>query len=271
MAMSEPPDSGQGATDSGEQPGPTPRAKGPADGAASRKHSNNSTASANRRGAGATTADRVGTIVAAAEQAAEQIRVRTEGRVRDRIAEADRAADYRVRAAESEALEIVKNALEQAEQSKTVATSEALRIVTKAREEAEATKTASTSQALELLAKAEEEADASTTKAKAQSREILGEARVVAADVRSEGMELVQNLREMGNSLRSNAELLLRDIQAVHSRMVSELDRVDGGGGQITPPRAIDRESRPSRRPRAPERPAPIDGELDIPEFIPPG
>jgi hypothetical protein len=259
MAMSEPPDSGQGATDSGEQPGPTPRAKGPADGAASRKHSNNSTASANRRGAGATTADRVGTIVAAAEQAAEQIRVRTEGRVRDRIAEADRAADYRVRAAESEALEIVKNALEQAEQSKTVATSEALRIVTKAREEAEATKTASTSQA------------ASTTKAKAQSREILGEARVVAADVRSEGMELVQNLREMGNSLRSNAELLLRDIQAVHSRMVSELDRVDGGGGQITPPRAIDRESRPSRRPRAPERPAPIDGELDIPEFIPPG
>jgi hypothetical protein len=228
-------------------------------------------ASSNRRGGADAAADSVGTIVAAAEQAAEQIRVRTEARMRDRIAEADRAADYRVRAAESEAFEIVKNALEEAERAKTVAASEALGIVAKAHEDADATKTASTSQALEILANAQQEADASTTKAKAQSREILGEARVVAADVRSEGMELVQNLREMGDSLRSNAELLLRDIQAVHSRMVAELDRVDGGASRIPPPRAIAREPGTRRRSREPELPGPIDGELDIPEFIPPG
>lgn len=38
-------------------------------------------------------------------------------------------------------------------------------------------------------------------------------------------MELVSNLREMSDVLRSNAELLLHDIQKIHSRMVGELEQ----------------------------------------------
>jgi hypothetical protein len=41
-------------------------------------------------------------------------------------------------------------------------------------------------------------------------------------------MELVSNLREMGDVLRSNAERLLHDIQRIHSRMVGELEQVVG-------------------------------------------
>jgi len=65
----------------------------------------------NRHGAGAATAaERVGTIVAAAEQAAEQIRLRTESRMRARIAEGERAAQNRIRAAEEEAADILRMA-----------------------------------------------------------------------------------------------------------------------------------------------------------------
>lgn len=52
------------------------------------------------------------------------------------------------------------------------------------------------------------------------------DARASADGVRAEGMELVSQLREMGDALRGNAERLLNDIQAIHSRMVGELKRV---------------------------------------------
>jgi hypothetical protein len=42
-------------------------------------------------------------------------------------------------------------------------------------------------------------------------------------------MELVSNLREMGDVLRANAERLLHDIQSIHSRMVRELEKVGPG------------------------------------------
>ena len=80
----------------------------------------------------------------------------------------------------------------------------------------------------------------------------------------------MQNLHEMGDSLHANAELLLRDIQSIHSRMVAKLDRVDGGASRIPAPRTTSHESTPPRRARGYELDRPIDGELDIPEFIPP-
>jgi hypothetical protein len=85
----------------------------------------------------------------------------------------------------------------------------------------------------------------------------------------------------MGDSLRANAERLLRDIQMIHSRMVAELDRIDGGASR-TPAPAADRErgdvhAVDQRRSAAGARagrelPAPpSEGEvLDVPEFIPP-
>jgi hypothetical protein len=273
IAMPESTDSEPGADeDRGAAPHQdAPSLAGPV--AGTRSSPSNATAPARRpRGGAASTADQVGTIVAAAELAAEQIRLRTEARMRDRIAEGDRAAENRIRAAESEAFDIVKSALQEAERAKSVAASEALGILAKAhddadrtRQEAEEVKAASTSEALAILAKANEEAEADTVKAKAQSREILGEARVAAADVLSEGTELVQNLREMGDSLRANASLLLQDIQQIHARMVAELDRVDGGASRIPIPRAAEREPAARRR-------SPIDSdELEVPEFIPPG
>ena len=58
----------------------------------------------------ASAADRVGSIVAAAEAAAERIRAEAERRMRDRIEEADRAAEHRVQAAEEEAAEVLATA-----------------------------------------------------------------------------------------------------------------------------------------------------------------
>lgn len=224
----------------------------------------------------AATADRVGTIVAAAERMAETMRLQAESRMRDRIAEGERAAQNRVRAAEEEAAEILKAARSDAEQAKTVAASEALAILAKAhddadrtRGEAEAMKTAATAEVREIVARARQEAQASIATAKAQSREILGAARVATASVHSEGTELVSNLREMGDSLRSNAERLLRDVQAIHSRMVAQLDRVDGGATRIPASRVSERDAGARRRARE-AGPADPD-ELSVPEFIPPG
>ncbi len=75
----------------------------------------------------------------------------------------------------------------------------------------------------------------------------------------------------MGDSLRANAELLLRDVKSIHSRMVAQLDRAAADVGRAPPPRRRERESAS----RAPERdltPVSSDGEaLEVPEFIPPG
>jgi cell division septum initiation protein DivIVA len=125
--------------------------------------------------------ERVGEILAAAEQAAEDLRLEAEQRLRDRIAEGDRAAANRVQAAEAEALEILAAAQDQAE-----------KIVAEAREEA---------------------------------REIVREAGAKSRDVLRDGTELSGHLRELSASLRSNAELLLRDVRDAHAEMTARLDQ----------------------------------------------
>jgi hypothetical protein len=93
-------------------------------------------------------------------------------------------------------------------------------------------------------------------------------------------MEVVANLRELGDSLRSNAARLLRDVQAIHSNMLERIDRVDperaslarARGASISAPASgrsamTDREARGRRSPAYPED----GGDLQVPEFIPPG
>jgi cell division septum initiation protein DivIVA len=214
----------------------------------------------------------VSTIVAAAETAAEQIRVDTERRMNERIAEGERAAENRVEAAEAEAQDIVKWAREEAERAKTEATTTALTIVSRAqdqadilRAEAEAVKTQATSEALAIVARAQDTADQAATEAAEKAREILGAARSAAGDVQAEGMELVENLRQMGDSLRSNSTRLLRDVQLIHRRMLAQIEAGGGDAGALGPIRA-------SRTGDAePRRPPVVDGELDVPEFIPRG
>jgi hypothetical protein len=110
--------------------------------------------------------------------------------------------------------------------------------------------------------------------AEQRARELLRDARGAASDVRTEGLELVGNLREMGDSLRSNAERLLRDVQMIHSRMMAQVDRIDGGAGRSSPAsswRSVGGGSSRSRSRGGAFEPPPDDDVLDVPEFIPPG
>jgi hypothetical protein len=92
-------------------------------------------------------------------------------------------------------------------------------------------------------------------------------------------MELTENLRELGGSLRSNAERLLRDVLKVHGQLVAHVDAVEAAPAAApsrssssssrerdrSPRDRDDRASRPARN----GRPRGDDDELDVPEFIP--
>ena len=156
--------------------------------------------------------DRVGEILAAAEQAAEDVRLEAEHRMRQRIAEGDRAAANRVQAAEAEALEILAAAQEQADK---------------------------------LLTEARQQAQELTEDARRQAREVTNEAGAASREVLRDGTELSGHLRELSASLRTNAELLLRDIRLAHAEMTARLDQ---GAPADTTPGADD---------------------LDVPEFHP--
>ncbi len=81
----------------------------------------------------------------------------------------------------------------------------------------------------------------------------------------------------MSDSLRSNAERLLRDVKTLHSSMVRQIDRVDAGREDLlaSPPPARARSGERGRAgrsptPQRPERELFDQSELDVPEFIPP-
>jgi hypothetical protein len=63
----------------------------------------------------------------------------------------------------------------------------------------------------------------------------------------------------MSASLRRNAERLLRDVRDAHSRLSAALDRTVGP--ETGPP--------PSDAGRRPRRVA-MEGDVDVPEFLPP-
>jgi vacuolar-type H+-ATPase subunit H len=244
---------------------------------------------------GAAAADRVSAILTAAEETAEKLLADTEGRVHERIAEAARAAQNRVAAAELEASELMESARQEAARLRegasaeadkmlAAASSEALSTVSRAQEnaermrtEAEQTKAAATTEGLTIVARAEESAerivtearaaaDATNAEAQERSRALLRETRTTASDIRTEGLEIVSNLHEMGDSLRSNAERLLRDVQSIHSRMVAQLDREEAGlrrGSPAAGRRGADSGDRTSSQAG--------EGALEVPEFIPPG
>ena len=133
-----------------------------------------------------------------------------------------------------------------------LAQAEATRLREAGKAEAEAATTAATNEALAIVARAEESAVADrrrgarrppptiATEADERARGVLEDARATADGVRSEGLELVSNLREMGNSLRGNAERLLGDVQRVHSSLVAQIARVERATG--VPDRASGRE-----------------------------
>jgi hypothetical protein len=86
--------------------------------------------------------------------------------------------------------------------------------------------------------------------------------------VRGDGAELADNVRQLGESLRRNAERLLNDVQAVHSTHLAQIDKVDPERTHLrTMPSAGGRSGDRRARGRGPD---PGD-DLDVPEFIPRG
>jgi hypothetical protein len=175
---------------------------------------------------------RIAKLIETADAEAQRIRDEAEGRVEERIAEADRAARYRVEAAEAEALELRDKASSDAHEAAERGAREAERI----RREADEYATL-------VRANAEEEALALTR-----------EARFAAQAVLTEGNQLHDDLQEMSQSLRRNAERLLRDIRDAHARLAGEIDRTVGPDPDG-----------PRRGPRS----ARVDFGDDVPEFIP--
>jgi hypothetical protein len=215
---------------------------------------------------------KVAAIVEAAERAAEDLRLKTEERVRERIAEADRAAELRVEAAEAEARELVDAARREAAAIQADAR-EAVRQIhenaAQAREEAERRKVAAVQEAKDeagqVRASADTYAQDVKRNAKADARDIIQEAHEAARGVLHDGTTLSGHLNELSDSLRRNAERLLNDVKLTHARLTADLDQATPAGPAEPAPRA----SRGKPRGDAAAPGPPSDGEFDVPEFVP--
>jgi cell division septum initiation protein DivIVA len=101
--------------------------------------------------------------------------------------------------------------------------------------------------------RAEAKADAARIREEAEehARRLVLDARALADGVRAEGMEVVSNLRQISDTLRGLSERVLEDVEAIHARMVGELEGVA--------PEPVSVES-----PAAPAS----DDELNVPDFV---
>ena len=125
------------------------------------------------------------------------------------------------------------------------------------RAEAEEAKTRATSEALEIITNARRTADKAISDAKKSARETLQAARDSAGAVRAEGAELVDNLKEMGSSLRSDSEArLLRDVR--DGAGVTRSGARMAGAATTAVERLYGRSNRPLRPGEAP-----LDAELE--------
>jgi hypothetical protein len=224
---------------------------------------------------------KVAAIVEAAERAAEDLRRKTEERVRERIAEADRAVGLRVEAAETEARDIVDAGRREAAAIEAEAR-EGVRLIheraAQAREEAEQRKTAAIGEAQaeaeRVRADADSYAEDVKRNAKVDARDIIAEAHDAARDVLHDGTTLSGHLGELSESLRRNAERLLNDVKLAHARLTADLDQATPAGiADPTPEVSRGPWATPPSTPRAAD-PAPPAGrnggdDFGIPEFVP--
>ncbi len=225
---------------------------------------------------------KVAAIVESAERAAEDLRIKTEEKVRERIAEAARAADLRVEAAEAEAREIVDGARREAAAVEAEAR-EGVRLIheraAQARTEAEARKSAALAEASEGALRVRAEADAYAEEAKQDAkraaREIIAEAHAAARDVLHDGTTLSGHLQELSDSLHRNAERLLNDVKLAHARLTADLDQAAPAGGLDAVPSASRGSGSGSASPGFASKPAPVagrkrgDDDFEVPEFVP--
>jgi len=119
-------------------------------------------------------------------------------------------------------------------------------------EEAAEVRAEAVAAAEQLHAEAREAAAEARHRAEGRARELIAEARAAAREVLREGETLSGNLRELSDSLRVNAERLLRDVREAHADLSARLDRADPDRWA---PSAADGRAAPP--------------EPDVPEFIP--
>jgi hypothetical protein len=225
---------------------------------------------------------KVAAIVESAERAAEDLRIKTEEKVRERIAEAARAADLRVEAAEAEAREIVDAARREAAALEAEAR-EGVRLIheraAQTREEAEARKSAAmaeaSEEALRVRASGDAYAEEARQDAKRAAREIIAEAHAAARDVLHDGTTLSGHLQELSDSLHRNAERLLNDVKLAHARLTADLDQAAPAGEMDSAPSASRGGGTGAVSPGFASKPGPAvsrkggDDDFEIPEFLP--
>lgn len=195
----------------------------------------------------------VASIVKAAEQAAAELLEQTEERADARIAEATRAADNRVAAAEAEAAELLGEARRKASVLHTTAESDAARIREEAKREAAALLEEARREAGEVQHIAEVFATQTRESAEAEAAKQIRRARDLAAEVFGDGTEMSHNLRQLSDSLRRNAEILLNDVTSAHRALTARI-------AEVEPEAASDVRTAGSTPPVF---------EADVPEFIP--
>jgi cell division septum initiation protein DivIVA len=93
--------------------------------------------------------------------------------------------------------------------------------------------------------------------AEEHARRLILDARATADGVRAEGMEVVSNLRQISDTLRELSERVLRDVEAIHARMVGELERAAPGDAVTEEPAATAPLAEPAAR-----------DQLDVPDFV---
>lgn len=115
-------------------------------------------------------------------------------------------------------------------------------------------------EAARLHAEAKAEAAQTRDEAEQHARRLVLDARASAEGVRAEGMEVVSNLRQISDTLRELSERVLEDVEAIHARMLGQLERVAPEGGA---PTGEPRSGEPPTEARAESR-----DELDVPDFV---
>src|SRR3954452_16300723 len=147
------------------------------------------------------------------------------------LADCGRPAIYAVAPmdAAAQVAAIVHAAEQAADQIRQEAEEPAREGITEAARPAESRVQAAESEALEILANAETQADEIRARARDEALQTTAEARTAVREVLEDGTELSGDLSDLSNSLRANAERLLRDIKMAHAAMVARLDQTGGG------------------------------------------
>jgi hypothetical protein len=162
-----------------------------------------------------------------------------------------------VSAAEDEVAELLADAQRQAATLQATAEGDAEQLREQARVEGRRVVEEATREAGEMQRIAEVFAEQTREKAEQDARKQLGRARELAAEVLADGTEMAHNLRQLSESLRHNAETILRDVQRAHRAMTAKLDEAGYDAGELPlSPVAADRGDV-----------APDFG--DVPEFVP--